>query len=142
SPGSAHQRRGCKRGFDVAHNTNSFRREGQAVRPLVRQTEMERIVAGEQITLKEALEYIGQYRANPLATSIKGWLIEASNCEAISNQAECSRGRDYLARTEAGELTLVLVGVTNEGRDITEGVIAEKGLPCPPYCDIQSTLLE
>jgi len=103
---------------------------------------MERIVAGEQITLKEALDYIGQYRANPLDTSIKGWLFEASIYEAILNQAECSGVRNYLARTEAGELTLVLVGVTNEGRDITEGVIAEKGLPCPPYCDVQSTLLE
>lgn len=60
--------------------------------------------------------------------------------ERILAQDGCVGLRIYHGRNNKGQHTLVLVGTDADGAELSAGVIAEEGLPCPPYCDDRSTL--
>lgn len=48
--------------------------------------------------------------------------------------------RIYYAAQEDGTPEIVIVGVNEEGLDLTNGLILERSWPCPPYCDGKSKL--
>jgi hypothetical protein len=48
--------------------------------------------------------------------------------------------RIYYAAQDDGTPELVIVGVDENGKDLEEGVILERNLPCPPYCNDESKL--
>lgn len=54
--------------------------------------------------------------------------------ERILAQPGCAGIRAYRGRGEKGEEQTILVGVDADGNDMTSGVLAEFGIPCPPYC--------
>lgn len=54
--------------------------------------------------------------------------------ERILAQPGCAGIRAYEGRDEKGNRQTILVGVDADGNDMTGGVLAEFGLPCPPYC--------
>lgn len=60
--------------------------------------------------------------------------------EEILAQPGCVGLRIYDALLEHGEPTVVVVGVTADGGDLADGVIAEEARPCPPYCAPTSPL--
>ena len=55
--------------------------------------------------------------------------------EKILAQPGCVGVRFYHATHEKGHDTLVLLGVSADGKDLASGTIAEEARPCPPYCD-------
>lgn len=60
--------------------------------------------------------------------------------EKILAQEGCVGLRIYHGRNPKGQHALVLVGTDASGADLLKGVIAEQGLPCPPYCGEGSSL--
>lgn len=87
-----------------------------------------------RISLADALVMVQRARKTP-PTMVKGWSIDAGIITEILAQPGARSLRAYLAATDEGIATLVYLGVNAEGRDMTDGVIAEFVLPCPPFCD-------
>ncbi len=58
----------------------------------------------------------------------------------ILAQDGCHGIRMYFGLNPDGTRTLVLVGLDAEGYDMDLGEIADKGLICPPFCDIGGSL--
>lgn len=94
---------------------------------------------GASITLSEAQTWTQNYQDdNPNAT--KAWLYDTSVLDDIITQSGCLGVRIYNAINDDDEACLVLVGVDANGDDMTEGVILDKGSPCPHNCDTSSPL--
>jgi hypothetical protein len=53
---------------------------------------------------------------------------------ALLDQAGCAALRVYQARNVDGSAATVLVGVDEQGNDMTDGDLLERQFPCPPYC--------
>jgi hypothetical protein len=60
--------------------------------------------------------------------------------DKILAQEGCVGLRIYHGRNQGGQHALVLVGTDAGGADLVDGVIAEQGKPCPPYCPEGSSL--
>lgn len=60
--------------------------------------------------------------------------------ERILGQPGCAAIRIYPARHPDGRLTVVMVGVDEQGADMTQGALAQEPFLCPPYCDEDSPL--
>ena len=85
------------------------------------------------ITLNEAAEMTANYRnANP--GEVKGHYFGSAAIESVLSQTGCVGFRIYFAITNEGAKQLVIVGVDANGNDITNGVILDRGMPCPPDC--------
>lgn len=91
-----------------------------------------------RISLPDALAMVKRARETP-PTLVKGWSIDGAIISEILAQPGARSLRAYLAATEDGVATLVYVGVNADGRDMTDGVIAELLFPCPPVCDPASS---
>ena len=48
--------------------------------------------------------------------------------------------RYYYAKMDDGTPTIVVVGVDSLGNDMINTTIAEMTYPCPPFCNIETTL--
>lgn len=92
-----------------------------------------------RISLPAALAMVKRAR-DTTPTMVKGWSIDGAIISEILAQPGARSLRTYLAATEEGVATLVYVGVDADGRDMTDGVIAEYAYPCPPMCDERSPL--
>jgi hypothetical protein len=90
-----------------------------------------------RISLPDALAMVKRARETP-PTLVKGWSIDGAIISEILAQPGARSLRTYLAATEDGVATRVYLGVDSEGRDMTDGVIAEYAMPCPPMCDMAS----
>lgn len=66
--------------------------------------------------------------------------ISAQAYSILLEQPECTGVRTYFALKE-GRLTIVVVGVNSQGNDITEGIILDVGMDCPPTCPHESELM-
>jgi hypothetical protein len=89
---------------------------------------------GEEISLATASEWTANYReANPGA--IKAYFYGNSILQEILDQEEAVGIRFYYAIDNLEVKQLVLVGVDADGNDITSGIVADRGAPCPTYCD-------
>ena len=90
-------------------------------------------VAGEIINLQEAAAYTSNFRnANPgvrlamtFSASIVGQLLSSPGVASV---------RIYNGQNDDGDWVAVLVGVNAAGDDITDGVMIQRGIPCPDYC--------
>lgn len=98
--------------------------------------------AGEVITLEEAIDFTHSYQEkHPNAT--KAYLVDVAKLNLITAQEGCVSVRIYNGYETATDTTnLVLVGVNEQGNDMTEGIILERALPCPKYCDSISQLIK
>lgn len=61
--------------------------------------------------------------------------------ETVISQLGCMGLRTYFALTETGTLTIVVVGVDQNGNDMTNGVILERSYNCPINCPVNSPLM-
>ena len=94
---------------------------------------------GTYITLTQGNAWTASYRAaNPNA--VKAHFFGKVKLQEVINQTNCVGIRMYRAIDDTGALQLVLVGVTAAGVDLTGGLILEKSVLCPPYCDATSSL--
>lgn len=93
---------------------------------------------GEVIALSEAKTITENYQsANP--ASHKCHMVDIDMIKLIIDQEGCTGIRFYKG-IDKGIETLVLVGVDGDRRDMTEGVIVDRSLPCPSHCDENSDL--
>lgn len=91
------------------------------------------------ITLEEASKLTRTFREKAEKDDIRAEYFGKETIQRILDQEKCVGIRMYFGYNN-GTAKSVLVGVTAEGKDLTGGVMAEKSLPCPPYCDKTSPL--
>lgn len=102
----------------------------------------ELLARDHSISLKEAKEMIQARNAGMKATELKGGVFNRKIFDKILAQKGCVAIRYYYAQTKDGKPTLVFVGVDAKGKDMTKATMAEKGQPCPPWCDVNTELLK
>lgn len=93
------------------------------------------------ITPDEAGNLTRNYRANTVEGAIKAEFFGKDVIQNILIQENCVGIRVYYGQNDNGTPVLVLVGADANGNDLTQGIIAEKGLPCPPFCPENSALI-
>ena len=93
-----------------------------------------------EITLSDAVKYVQNFRKTTPTPEIKGGLFNRAAIDKILAQPGCASLRIYYGKDEKGNPNLILVGVDTTGKDMTKGIIMEKIMPCPPYCDSSSEL--
>ncbi len=85
------------------------------------------------ISLATAAAWTAKYRtANPGA--IKAHFFGKDAIQAILNQTNCVGIRIYYALDESAAKHLIIVGVKADENDIYNGLLAERSIPCPPFC--------
>jgi hypothetical protein len=96
--------------------------------------------SGEFITLDEAKSYVFEFR-KMYPTSLKGYFAGEEKINLILAQDKCIGLRIYNGYSiEDSKTNLVIVGVDENEKDMTDGLILEKTEPCPSSCDITSAL--
>ncbi len=95
---------------------------------------------GGQISLQTAITLVANYQESAAPGSKRGVYFGNGVLNLVTNQSGAAGVRIYFARQADGSLTLVLVGVDDEGHDLTGGPLIDTGFPCPPYCDTVSAL--
>ncbi len=95
-----------------------------------------------KVSLDAAMKYVQNYRAKSDSTSLRGGYFGRSAFDQILSQKGCVGIRYYYATTDNGVATLVLVGVDSTGTDMSNGVICDQGIPCPPWCTSSGPLVK
>jgi len=91
------------------------------------------------ITLEEACEWTANFRAaHPNA--VKGNYFGGKAISNILAQEGCVGIRIYYAMDENNTMQLIVVGVDADENDMYEGLLAERSIPCPPYCGTPNCL--
>lgn len=104
------------------------------------------------ISLSIAAEYTRRHRnsggGGGLAATAKGGSGKEPNGGAfhadqvlrLLQQPGCKGLRIYRARNPKDEASVILVGVDESGNDMTQGVMLQEWLPCPPFCGASNAL--
>ena len=93
-----------------------------------------------EVPLSDAVKYVQNFRkSNPMAKT-HGGSFQRAIIDKILAQPDCDGIRFYYAQTEDSLSTLVLLGITANGTDMTKGIIMDRIPPCPPWCDAASDL--
>lgn len=71
---------------------------------------------------------------------VKGTYVSMASLNSLLAQSNVVGARVYFAMTPLLTLTTVMVGVDCNGNDLTNGVILDKGVTCPPNCATSSPL--
>jgi hypothetical protein len=86
------------------------------------------------ITLADARKLKANYKEQAPPNAVIGGLFWKEYVEQVLNQADCVALRYYYGLKDDKTPVIILVGVNSEGNDLTNGVMIEYELPCPPYC--------
>jgi hypothetical protein len=92
------------------------------------------------ISLEEAKKLTSNFQSRLQGDQVRAHYVSKEGLQQLLEQENCVGVRIYYGETDDGKPELVLVGVTEDGRDLTEGVILERTMPCPPYCPSVSDL--
>jgi len=92
------------------------------------------------ISLTEASELTANYRNAQTGDYIKAEFYGKNAILDLLNQETCIGMRIYYGLNSEGVQKLVLVGVDTSGDDLVNGVILDKGVPCPIACSSTNTL--
>jgi len=97
---------------------------------------------GEVITLAEATGFTHSFQEeNP--NVIKSFFVGTNKLNLILEQKDCIGIRIYNGYdVDQNTINLVLVGVDEKGEDMTDGVIVDHLVFCPPFCPKNSPLIE
>lgn len=88
---------------------------------------------GAFISLSEASGMTAAYRAKIKEGETISQLYDKDLIQQILDQRGCEGIRTYFGE-DNGSRVVVMVGTDAKGNDMTEGLILERGLKCPPYC--------
>lgn len=91
------------------------------------------------ISLDDAARFTAAYR-NARGETFLGGFFGKDAIREILEQSNCAGIRIYNAIDDDNNGTYVIVGVTADNKDMTEGKIAEFIIGCPPNCDSESPL--
>ncbi len=86
------------------------------------------------ITLAEASEMTARFRAQAGSDPIIGGYFGRDAVMQILTQEGTVGLRYYYGLDDNGLQHLILVGVNQEGEDMTNGFLAERNFLCPPLC--------
>ena len=86
------------------------------------------------IAVDEASELTRNYRMSAGKGAIKGGFFGRAALEQVLSQEGVVGIRYYYAKENNGRPVLILVGVDVNGEDLVEGFLAERAIPCPPFC--------
>ena len=96
---------------------------------------------GEFISLTDAEMLTKSYQDN-FPNAIKCFYLGANKIQDILDQEGCIGIRTYMAfDKDTNTQNLVMVGVNEDCEDMTDGLIADKMMPCPSQCDNNSPLV-
>jgi hypothetical protein len=88
----------------------------------------------------EAAQLTQAFRdANPPDITVGGYFDRAVFDQMLSEPGVAGV-RLYHGLNPDGSAALVVVGVDAQGNDLEDGTIAEKAMPCPPFCSSSSSL--
>ena len=90
------------------------------------------------ITHEEAKAFL---RRRPKELKERGGHFPREVIEQLLAQKGCAGIRFYFGTKQDGTMALVLVGVDENEKDMTAGVLIEDHFPCPPFCDATSSLI-
>lgn len=92
------------------------------------------------ISLEEAKKLTTNFQSKLKGDEVRAHYVGKEALQKLLDQENCIGVRIYYAETDDGKPELVLVGVTENGEDLTNGLLLERTLPCPPYCWFESEL--
>ena len=92
---------------------------------------------GEIITKEEGKTMVDAYQ-NSYPSNKKAYLYDSALIQTILNQSGVTGIRIYNGERSNGDTCVVLVGTNAAGDDLTDGVIVERGSPCPTKCPTSS----
>ncbi|MEK6510017.1 hypothetical protein [Myroides sp. C4067] len=96
--------------------------------------------SADQISLEKAVELTHSYQENN-ADLPKSYFIGTNKLNELLSQNGCIGVRIYPGLDKAtNKVNLVLVGVDQEAEDLTNGVIVDHLVICPPLCPKDSKL--
>jgi hypothetical protein len=93
-----------------------------------------------EVPLADAIKFVQNYRKLNPKSKVQGGAFQRAIIDKILAQPDCDGVRYYYAQLPDSSYTIVLVGITAKGVDLTGGAIAEMSHPCPPWCDMTSNL--
>jgi len=93
-----------------------------------------------QVTLNQAQRWTAEYQKTAGEGELVAGYFGRNIFDKILSQEQAVGVRIYKAKHDNGDDVFVLVGVDDEGKDITSGIVGEGILPCPPICDDNMTL--
>jgi hypothetical protein len=97
--------------------------------------------SGSPISLEEAKIYVEAFRKK-YPEEVKAFYIGRNQIKKILDQENCIGVRMYNGYDEVEKrLNIVIVGVDSAEKDMTGGIILDKTMPCPSYCDVTSALM-
>ena len=86
------------------------------------------------ISIEDASALTRNYRMQAGTGSIKGGFFGRAAIEQVLSQEGVVGIRYYYAKENNERPVLILVGVDENGKDLYEGFVCERAIPCPPYC--------
>lgn len=94
---------------------------------------------GGPIQLATAIQWTTNFRNNNPG-AIKAHFFGNIIINDILSQANCIGMRLYNAIDDNNQPQILLVGVDNNGNDMTDGIIADMSHPCPTECGVNTVL--
>jgi hypothetical protein len=95
---------------------------------------------GKEVTLDEASAWTSNYRKTISVGDTLAHFVGKDQLMKILDQAECVGVRYYYGIDEEGAKILIAVGVTSDENDMTEGIIIDRMIACPPRCSTRNSL--
>ncbi len=86
-------------------------------------------------------EAAGHLRRRPKELKERGGHFPREVIDQILAQKGCAGVRFYFGTKTDGTLAVVLVGMDENEKDMSDGVLIEDHYPCPPFCDATSSLI-
>lgn len=105
---------------------------------MVANSEKEQVFKDDaDITLEEAFQHVEMYRLEAPPGERLGGMFSAAALRAVLEQEDCIGVRYYHGRDALDQKVMVVVGVDPDNRDMIEGKILQRSMPCPPICPDQ-----
>jgi hypothetical protein len=96
---------------------------------------------GAEISLEEAKGYIAAF-GKRYPEEVKAFFIGSNQVAKILEQENCIGIRIYNGYDAVEKrMNQVMVGVDTDEKDMTRGVILDRMVPCPSFCDSASALM-
>jgi hypothetical protein len=92
------------------------------------------------ISLDQAKKLMGGHRERTKGTGLRSGGFRREAIDKLLAQPGCVAVRFYMGKYDDGTESLVLVGVDENGMDMTEGLLINNQWPCPPFCPPESAL--
>ena len=86
------------------------------------------------ISVEDASSLTRNYRMQAGKGAINGGFFGRAAIEQVLSQEGVVGVRYYYAQENNERPVLILVGVDEQGKDMYEGFVCERAIPCPPFC--------